>query len=80
MDGYERVALCRDGKNYEMRVHRLVAEAFIDNPNNLPQVNHKDFNRRNNVFTNLEWCDDYTNTHYSISNNRAGYGNQQFVR
>lgn len=80
MDGYERVALCRDGKNYEMRVHRLVAEAFIENPNNLPQINHKDFNRRNNVFTNLEWCDDYTNTHYSIDNHRAGYGNQLFLR
>jgi len=74
IDGYERVALCR-GRSYrrEYRVHRLVAESFLENPNNLPQVNHKDFNRANNFVQNLEWCTNYDNAHYSISNGRNGY-------
>ena len=74
MDGYERVCLFNDGKRYEYRVHRLVAENFIENPDNLPQVNHKDFNRRNNWLYNLEWCTNYENVHYSIDNNRKGFG------
>lgn len=75
-DGYERVALCDGQIRREYRIHRLVAEAFIDNPNNLPQINHKDFNKRNNFIENLEWCTNYENVHYSISNNRKGFGNQ----
>ena len=75
MDGYQRVCLCDDAKRYEYRVHRLVAENFIDNPNDLPQVNHKDFNRSNNYVDNLEWCTNYENVHYSINNNRSGFGN-----
>jgi hypothetical protein len=53
-------------KNY--RVHRLVAEAFIPNPNNLPQINHKDENPLNNNVSNLEWC---TRT-YNILYGKAG--------
>lgn len=44
-----------DGKRYSMKVHRLVAQVFIPNPNNLPQVNHKDENKANNNVENLEW-------------------------
>lgn len=76
MDGYERVALCRGSYRREYRVHRLVAEAFLENSNNLPQVNHKDFNTRNNYLENLEWCTNKENAEHSIKNNRSGFGNQ----
>ena len=55
--GYEYVHLCNGkGKTKLFRVHRLVAETFIPNPNNLPCVNHKDGNKLNNSVKNLEWC------------------------
>ena len=54
--GHLRVELLKDGKTKRVRVHRLVAEAFISNPNKYPVVNHKDGNMKNNNVTNLEWC------------------------
>ena len=54
--GYENIKLSKDGVTYHKLIHRLVAEAFIENPNNLPEVNHKDKNRQNNNLENLEWC------------------------
>lgn len=67
-DGYTLVTLSRDGKHRTYRVHRLVAEAFIDNPDNKEEVNHKDFNVKNNWFENLEWVtqkenDDWNKLH-----------------
>ena len=61
--GYKRVRLC-DGKSNIKLVHRLVAEAFIPNPNNYPMINHKDENPSNNRVENLEWCTaQYNNTY-----------------
>lgn len=53
--GYRKVALSRDGKDRDMYIHRLVAIAFIPNPDDLPQVHHKDFVKHNNRAKNLEW-------------------------
>jgi len=63
--GYYSVNLCKNGKRVHFRIHRLVAEAFINNPKKLPQVNHKDENKLNNQAENLEWCDNTYNSHYS---------------
>lgn len=54
--GYFQIELNRLGKAKKYLVHRIVAEAFIPNPNNLPCVNHKDGNKLNNNVSNLEWC------------------------
>ena len=62
--GYARLILRRDGKSFPHTVHRLVAEAFIENPLELPVINHKDENPRNNHVSNLEWCTyQYNNTY-----------------
>lgn len=53
--GYSQVRFTKEHKGYMLYVHRLVAQAFITNPNNLPQVNHKDGNKQNNRADNLEW-------------------------
>ena len=62
--GYIDVDLYKDGKAYYKRVNRLVAEAFLENPNNYPQVNHKDEDKTNNNVDNLEWCDSKYNHNY----------------
>lgn len=58
-------------KNKYMAIHRLVANAFIDNPLNLPQVNHIDENKENNSIYNLEWCDAKYNNNYGTRNVRV---------
>ena len=68
---YSIVSLCKQGKVKTYKVHRLVAQAFIDNPNNLPQVNHKDEDKTNNASSNLEFCDAKYNSNYGTRNQRA---------
>lgn len=53
--GYHAIELVYDGTRHFHKVHRLVATMFVPNPDNLDTVNHKDFNRLNNIHTNLEW-------------------------
>ena len=69
--GYYKVTLSKNGKRYEKRINRLVAEAFIPNPNNLPCVNHKDENKLNNNIDNLEWCTYAYNNAYGTRTQRA---------
>lgn len=66
-DGYLSIKLCKNGHCKTVRIHRLVAEAFIPNPQNLPEVNHKDMDRSNNNVTNLEWTTHLANVAYSAS-------------
>ena len=68
--GYLYIGLRKDGKHKFFKVHRLVAEAFIPNPNNLSQVNHKDENKTNNVVSNIEWCSSKYNNNYGTRNER----------
>ena len=63
-NGYLRVGLKRNNICFNASVHRLVAEAFIPNPDNLPEVNHKDECKTNNLPSNLEWCDHRYNQTY----------------
>lgn len=65
-NGYLEVALSKDGKLHYYRCHRLVAIAFIPNPNHFPVINHKDEDVTNNVVNNLEWCSVSYNTRYSV--------------
>lgn len=69
--GYLIVNLCKNSSSKSCRVHRLVAQAFIPNPNNLPQVNHKDENPSNNIVSNLEWCDAKYNINYGTRNEKT---------
>lgn len=65
--GYYRVHLRRDGRDKRLSVHRLVAMAFVENPNMYKYVNHKDENKTNNNASNLEWCTLKYNTNYGTA-------------
>ena len=69
-DGYLFVCLWKNGKLKYFRIHRLVAQAFIQNPNNLPQVNHKNEMKVDNRVENLEYCDAKYNINYGTRNER----------
>lgn len=70
--GYKTVCLCIDGKPKTYYVHRLVASAFVENPNDYPEVNHIDEDRGNNRAENLEWCTSKYNKNYGRRAERFG--------
>ena len=63
-DGYMLINLYKSNHKTTFKIHRLVAQHFIPNPDNLPQINHKDENKVNNNVTNLEWCSIKYNNNY----------------
>ena len=72
--GYETVCLCKNGIRHNRRLNRLVAIAFIPNPENKPEVNHKDGNKRNNTVSNLEWCTASENQRHARSTGLSPLG------
>lgn len=71
-NGYLRVNMTNGKIRRLSDVHRLVASAFIPNPNGYPEVNHKDEDKDNNHVDNLEWCTEKYNTNYGTGRKRAG--------
>lgn len=69
-NGYYLVVLSKDGKHKNKMIHRLVAEAFIPNPDQLQYINHKDENPANNIVENLEWCTPKYNCNYGRRNEK----------
>ena len=69
-EGYKTVALTKNGETKQEYVHRIVAAAFIPNPDNLPAVNHKDEDKTNNFVDNLEWCTTSYNNTYGTKTKR----------
>lgn len=79
--GYLIVDLRRNGEHNRRRVHRLVAEAFIPNPNNYPVVNHIDEDKTNNDISNLHWCTQQYNAEYSLGKEVIQYSLEgQFIK
>lgn len=78
--GYQFAVLSKNGNRKTFMVHRLVAEAYIPNPDNLPQVNHKDEIKFHNWINNLEWCDAKYNTNYGTRNEKIANKRKKKVR
>ena len=78
-NGYNRISLMKNSKQSNKYVHRIVAETFIENPDNLPFVNHKDANRKNNCVENLEWCTAQQNMSHDSKLRKTGKKIQSFT-
>lgn len=70
VDGYAKTVLWKNNIPTNCYIHRLVAQAFLPNTDNLPQVNHKDENPLNNIVSNLEWCTSSYNVNYGVRNKK----------
>lgn len=70
-DGYPVIYLHKNGEKKFFLIHRLVAQTFIPNPNNLPEINHKDECKTNSFVENLEWCDRLYNINYGNAITKA---------
>ena len=75
---YNYVVLYKRGKGKIKNIHRLVAESFIENPRGLECVNHKDENKRNNVVSNLEWCNKKYNCNYGKRNEKMSKSKSKY--
>ena len=82
--GYRRVCLSKDTTHKFIGIHRLVAQSFIPNPNNLTQVNHIDGEKLNNCVENLEWCNNSQNQKHAYDNGlkkkKLSKDNVEFIR
>ena len=76
-DGYKIIKLVKNKKYYPKKIHRLVAEAFLPNPYNLPEINHKDEIPCNNKVENLEWCTHKYNLNYGNHNKKLSENKKQ---
>lgn len=78
-NGYVQVMLYLDGKRKPTYVHRLVAFAFVPNPHNKPNVNHLDFNRKNNNKENLEWVTQAENCRHAAAAGRTSWSSYRKI-
>lgn len=76
--GYNVCSLRKNGVNKMFKLHRLLAQAFIPNPENKPQINHIDNNRKNNKLENLEWCTNTENEQHKIKQKRHPHGETHY--
>lgn len=76
---YKEIILSNGSSKKKFKVHRLVAEYFLSNPNNYPVVNHKDENPSNNAVSNLEWCTQKYNTNYGTCIRRRSKKHEKAV-
>lgn len=72
--GYLYLNLSKNGTRRNATIHRLVAQSFIPNPQNLPEINHKDEDKTNNTVDNLEWCTREYNSNYGSRNKKISIG------
>lgn len=78
-DGYVRFSLTKDGKQTHKLLHRLLAIAFIPNPDNFAEVNHKNENKQDNSILNLEWCTHKYNSNFGTRLKRMAISNYEPV-
>ena len=79
-NGYMLVNLYSDGTCYTHKVHRIVAESFLENPKKFREINHKDEDKTNNNVKNLEWCNHKYNANYGTKNKRSSQKLKEFYK